>query len=219
MALLERVATLIRANLNELIDQAENPEVMIKQVILDIQNQLMQVKTQVAIALADQHMLEKKEKENQEKAADWGRRAEMAVDKGEDELARAALERSVSYRNLAEGFRQQAADQKLQVEDLKSALGKLEQKLAEAEAKRDLLIAQHRRARAVRRAGEAQAGAGGGSSAATWERMQDKVEREEALGQAASELAKEDLERKLAALEKQDEIERMLQELKARRRP
>ena len=65
MALLERVATLVRANLNDLIDKAEEPEKMIKQVILDMQNQLLQVKTQVAIAIADQHLLEKKQKENE----------------------------------------------------------------------------------------------------------------------------------------------------------
>ena len=65
MALMERVATLLRANLNDLIDKAENPEKMIKQVILDMQNQLMQVKTQVAIAIADQHLLAKKQQENE----------------------------------------------------------------------------------------------------------------------------------------------------------
>ncbi len=64
MALLERVSTLVRANLNDLIDKAEDPEKMIKQVILDMQNQLLQVKTQVAIAIADQHLLENKQKEN-----------------------------------------------------------------------------------------------------------------------------------------------------------
>ena len=68
MALLERVATLVRANLNDLIDKAEDPEKMIKQVILDMQNQLLQVKTQVAISIADQHVLEKKLKENEESA-------------------------------------------------------------------------------------------------------------------------------------------------------
>src|SRR5215471_10282006 len=73
MALLERVSTLVRANLNDLIDRAEHPEKMIKQVILDMQNQLLQVKTQVAIAIADQHLLEKKQKENEEKIADWTR--------------------------------------------------------------------------------------------------------------------------------------------------
>ena len=75
MALLERVSTLVRANLNDLIDRAEHPEKMIKQVMLDMQNQLMQVKTQVAIAIADQHLLEKKQKENEEKITDWTRRA------------------------------------------------------------------------------------------------------------------------------------------------
>ncbi len=72
MALLERVATLLKANLNDLIDKAEHPEKMIKQIILDMENQLLQVKTQVAIAIADQHLLEKKQKENEDKIADWG---------------------------------------------------------------------------------------------------------------------------------------------------
>src|SRR5215813_3389738 len=93
MAVLERVATLVRANLNDLIDRAEDPEKMIKQVILDMENQLLQVKTQVAISMADQHMLQKKHQEQQDKAADWMRKAELAVDKNADDLARAALER------------------------------------------------------------------------------------------------------------------------------
>src|SRR5580658_1871734 len=135
MALLERVSTLIRANLNDLIDKAEDPERMIKQVILDMQNQLLQVKTQVAIAIADLHVLEKKQQENQQSSADWVRKAEIAVAKQQDDLARGALERSVSYRTMAESFQQQVTDQKTQVENLKSALQKLEQKLAEAQGK------------------------------------------------------------------------------------
>src|SRR3984893_8125999 len=111
MALLERVSTLVRANLNDLVDRAEHPEKMIKQVILDMQNQLLQVKTQVAIAIADQHLLAKKQKENEEKTAEWRRKAELAVDKKEDDLARAALERSLSYRNMADNFKQQVEDQ------------------------------------------------------------------------------------------------------------
>ena len=104
MALLERVSTLVRANLNDLIDKAEHPEKMIKQVILDMQNQLLQVKTQVAIAIADQHLLEKKQKENEDKVAEWMRKAELSVDKKHDDLARAALQRVESYRDLSEGF-------------------------------------------------------------------------------------------------------------------
>ena len=84
MALLDRVATLVRANLNDLVDRAENPEKMLKQVILDMENQFIQVKTQVAIALADLHLLEKKKKENEEQHAEWMRKAELAVEKNDD---------------------------------------------------------------------------------------------------------------------------------------
>jgi phage shock protein A len=217
MALMERVATLVRANLNDLIDKAEEPEKMIKQVILDMQNQLLQVKTQVAIAIADQHLLEKKHKENQEKSAEWVRKAELAVDKKQDDLARAAIERSMSYRALADNFAQQVADQSVQVENLKSALHKLDQKLTEAQAKSDLLIAQHRRARALNKAGDARMAIGNATSAAAFDRMKGKVQRSEALSQAKTELTADTIEDRLASLEKQDEVERLLAELKAKR--
>jgi len=215
MALLERVSTLVRANLNDLIDKAEYPEKMIKQVILDMQNQLMQVKTQVAIAIADQHVLEKKQKENEEKVAEWMRKAELAVTKKQDDLARVALQRVESYRDLSEGFGQQAIDQKFQADNLKIALRQLEQKLAEAEGKADLLIAQHRRARAVGKASDAKL-AVNDSKAGTFDRMKRKVAHAEALSQAKSEIAAEDMEGRLAGLEKEDRIEQLLAELKAK---
>jgi|ERR1700727_1435583 phage shock protein A len=217
MALLERVSTLVRANLNDLIDKAEEPEKMIKQVILDMQNQLLQVKTQVAIAIADQHLLEKKQKENSDKVTEWMRKAELAVDKKEDDLARASLQRVESYRELSENFAQQVTDQKAQVENLKSALRKLEQKLTEAEAKADLMIAQQRRARAVARASDARIAIGDSSKTATFDRMKRKVAHSEAVSEAKSEIASDNMEDRLAALEKEDRIEQLLAELKTRR--
>ena len=217
MALVERVGTLVRANLNDLIDKAEDPEKMIKQVILDMRNQLMQVKTQVAIAIADQHLLEKKQKENEARAAEWMRKAELAVDKKQDDLARAARERSMSYKLMGEGFEQQIADQKLQVENLKSALRKLDQKLAEAEAKSDMLVAQHRRSRALDKASDARIAMGDDSKSAAFDRMKRKVMHAEAVSQAKSEIATDNVEDRLAALEKEDEIDKLLAELKARR--
>jgi phage shock protein A len=217
MALLERVSTLVRANLNDLIDRAEEPEKMIKQVILDMQNQLLQVKTQVAIAIADEHLLEKKQKENENKVAEWTRKAELAVGKNEDDLARAALHRCESYRELSESFAQQVTDQKAQVENLKTALRQLEQKLTEAQGKSDLLMAQSRRARAVGKASDAKLAAGNGSSAAAFDRMKHKVAHNSALSQAKSELAVDDVEDRLAALEKEDRIEQLLADLKAKR--
>ncbi len=118
MGLLERVSTLIRANLNDLVDRAEDPEKMIKQVILDMDNQYMQVKTQVAVSIADQHMLEKKLNENEDAGSDWMRKAERAVDKGEDDLARAALDRFQASQRLTQSYREQVDDQKVQVEAL-----------------------------------------------------------------------------------------------------
>jgi phage shock protein A len=217
MALLERVATLVRANLNDIIDKAEEPEKMIKQVILDMQNQLLQVKTQVAIAIADQHLLEKKRKENEDKSAEWVRKAELAVDKKEDDLARAALERSLSYRSLSTDFGEQVADQAAQVENLKSALRKLEQKLSEAQAKSDVLIARHRRARALNKAGDAHLAIGNPSNAGAFDRMKGKVQRDEALSQAKAELTGDTIEDRLASLEKEQEVSRLLAELKAKR--
>ncbi len=218
MALLERVATLVRANLNDLIDKAEDPEKMIKQVILDMQNQLLQVKTQVAISIADQHVLEKRQQENEEAEKQWNRRAEMAVDKGDDALARAALERAMSHQAMAANFKQQVEDQKTQVENLKNALLKLQQKLAEAESKSDVLIAQHRRSRALGKATDAGVAMGDHSRSVAFDRLKDKVRHTEAATQARSELLADDVEDQFAKLEKQDEIERLLNELKSKRK-
>jgi phage shock protein A len=182
-----------------------------------MQNQLLQVKTQVAIAIADQHVLEKKRQEHTDKEAEWIRKAELAVDKKQDDLARTALERSMTYRQLKESFDQQVADQKTQVENLKTALHKLEQKLAEAQSKSDLLIAQHRRSRALGKATAAQIAIGEDSNAATFDRMKSKVRQSEAVSQATAELAADDVEDQFAALEKHDKIERLLADLKARR--
>jgi phage shock protein A len=219
MALLERVSTLIRANLNDLVDKAEDPEKMIKQVILDMQNQLIQVKTQVAIALADQHLLEKKLKETDDLEKDWIRRAELAVDKKQDDLAKAAIERSLSYRQLTENYQQQVADQRIEVENLKSALQKLEQKLSEAQAKADMLVAQHRRSRVLGKARDAQMAATNGANSGTFDRMKRKVTHEEAVAQAKGEIAGEDsLSDKLVALEKEDKINQLLAEMKERKK-
>ena len=218
MALLERVSTLIRANLNDLVDKAEDPEKMIKQLILDMENQLLQVKTQVAISIADQHVLEGKQKENDENEKQWRRRAEMAVDKGDDALARSALERSLSYKNMAESFQQQVEDQKTQVENLKNALLKLQQKLAEAQAKSDVLIAQHRRSRALGKATDASRTMGDQSAAAAFDRMKNKVRHSEAAAQASTELAADNVEERFAAMEKQEEIDRLLEEIKSKRK-
>jgi len=217
MALLERVATLVRANLNDLLDRAEDPEKLVKQVIVDMENQLLQVKTQVAIGIADQHVLQQRRAEQEEQAAEWMRRAGLAVDKQEDDLARAALSRAMNCRRLAESYERQATDHAAQVDHLKTALHQLEEKLEEARARSDLLIAQHRRARALRKSSAARAAVGSRSHAATLRRLQDKVTHAEAVSRADADLTDGDIEHRLAALAEEEEIERLLAELKAGR--
>ena len=217
MALLERVGTLLRANLNDLIDRAEEPEKMVKQVILDMENQLMQVKTQVAIGIADLHLLERRTTENANKREEWMHKAQLAVTKKQDDLARAAIERSLESGKLAESFKEQIADQKVQVDNLKSALHKLDGKLAEARAKSDVLMAKHRRARVAGKAADAHQGLNDSAASSAWDRMNHKVNRAEAISQARTELLGESVDDRFAALEKQDEVERLLADLKARK--
>jgi len=218
MALLERVTTLLRANLNDLLDQAEDPEKLLKQVILDMENQLLQVKTEVAIAIAEQHVLGDKRAEHEDHHGDWMRRAELAVDKKDDDLARAALARATTHRELAERYGQHAHDHGTEVERLKKALRQLDQKLTEARARADVLIAQHRRARAMRRTARARSAGDTQSHEVALERLGDKVRRADASSRAEGEVADDDLERRLDSLAREDDIERLLAELKARRR-
>jgi phage shock protein A len=214
MALLERVATLIKANLNDLVDKAENPEKLLKQLLLDMQNQFLQVKTQVAIAIADQHLLDKKRRENIQAQQDWVRKAELAVAKNQEDLARNALERSLIFENAAKNFAQQYEDQSHQVQLLKDALSRLEQKMSDTKTKAEMLAAQHRRAR-VAVAGNATGFNGVGHDAA-FGRMQAKVLEAEARGEAEQEMTKATTEEQFRLLERNDQVDRMLSELKAR---
>ena len=216
MALLERVSTLLRANLNDLIEKAENPERLLKQLVLDMENQLMQVKTQVAIAIADQHLLERKRKEHQDENAEWKRKAELAVQKGHDDMARAALERALTVERLAKGFAQQAEDQKLEADTLRQTLRKLEQKLSETRAQCEILMAEHRRANVVGRATQARQVVGNTQDAALG-RMKSRVRQHAAENAAAGEiLVPETLEDQFQHLEEHEQVELLLGELKQR---
>jgi phage shock protein A len=216
MALLERVSTLLRANLNDLVEKAEDPERLLKQIVLDMENQLLQVKTQVAVAIADQHLLEKKRAEHTEQASEWRRKAELAVEKGHDDLARAALERALSHDQLVAGFTTQAEDQKHEADNLRQALRKLEQKLNETRAHCEMLMAEHRRAKVVGRATKARQIVGTDQEQAIG-RMKTKVHIKAAENAAASEvLAPESLEDRFKTLESEDKVEMLLNEIKSR---
>jgi phage shock protein A len=216
MALLERVGTLLRANINDLIEKAEDPEKLAKQLVLDMENQLLQVKTQVAIAIADQHLLQKKLTEHEEAMNQFHRKAELAVQKQQDDLARAALERSLSHQQLAQGFAQQLEDQTTEVETLRNAFLKLQQKLEETRSTCEMLIARNRRARTIGKANAARTLTATHQTATALNRLRTSILQREATNTAHNLLESEPLEDRLTTLEREDQIDRLLEDLKSR---
>jgi phage shock protein A len=217
MALMERVATLLRANVNDLIDRAEDPEKMLKQLVVDMENQLLQVKTQVAIAIADQHLLEKKRAEQDALATDWQRKAELAVGKGQDELARAALERSISHQNMAAGFSHQLQEQSAEADGLRATYTKLQGKLKETETQCEMMIAQARRVRMVGKATAATSTVQEKATSRTspLSRFRARIQNAEAENHAGKMLLEGDtLDDQFATLERDEQVERLLSELK-----
>jgi phage shock protein A len=220
MALLERVSTLLRANINDLLTKAEDPEKLARQLVLDMENQLMQVKTQVAIAIADQHALQKRRTEEEEAQSQWLRKAEFAVTKQQDDLARAALERALSHQRMAEGFSRQHADQTADADALRAAYTRLQQKLTETQASVELLTAQHRRNRAAAKANAAQGALEAAGTDGKLARLTASVKEEGTKVQSSRTLlsivSSETLDERFESMERNEEIETLLLELKER---
>lgn len=220
MALLERVSTLLRANVNDLLRKAEDPEKLARQLVLDMENQLMQVKTQVAIAIADQHLLLKKKTEQETLHAQWLRKAELAVAKEQDDLARAALERALSHQRMAAGLAEQHADQTAEADTLRGAYVRLQQKLTETQSRVELLTAQLRRSRTVEKASAANAMLDNGMAQAKLARLTAKVDEADSRSHASRTMvavaSAETLDEQFATMERKDQIEALLLELKER---
>jgi phage shock protein A len=216
MRLLQRVATLIRANINDLLDRAEDPETMIKQLIMDMNNQFIQVKTTVVQALADQHLMEKRLQQTRDEAVAAQRHARLAVEKGNDVVARAALERFNSFTRTATETEAQLTDQNKEVEALKLALCQLETKIAEVTRQRDILLARQRRATAK----EKLAKANGSIHPQRLEELLDAIggciDRSEASAQAHDEMQRESNSRQLAKMEEDNRVDEQLAALKAK---
>jgi len=212
--LIDRVGTLVRANLNDLIDRAEDPEKMIKQMIIDMNNNLIQVKTQVAASIAEEQKLYNHYLENQEQSKQWQKKAELAVSKDADDLAREALNRRNSYQQVSDGFKSQYDEQHKSVQILKDGLTQLQAKIEEAERKKDLLIARSRSARAQQQIHDTMAGIGKSHAFEGFDRMEEKVADQEARARASVELDRDSLEDKFAALESSSSADDDLLKLK-----
>ena len=215
MGLLDRLSRLLRANLNSFVSDAEDPTKILDQSVADMQDDLVKLRQAVAIAIASQKRLENQANQAQEQIQNWLSRAELALKKGEDDLAREALSRKKTFQETFQSLTTQSQTQIGQVEKLRKSLLLLERKIAEARTKKDMLKARAQAAKAQQKIQSAVGDLGSKSAMAAFERMEDKVEALEATGQAALELAGEDLESKFAALEGGGDIEKELETLRS----
>jgi phage shock protein A len=220
MAILDRITTVIRANINYLINQAEDPAKMLDQLLSDMRQQLAEAKRQVAVAIADEKRLAAQLEAELAQVREWERRATLAVQQGNDELAREALRRRAEHEQLRRGYMHQWEAQKASTEQMKTALRALSEKIEEASRKKNLLLARQRRAQAQKHIHEVMTGLTDTSAFEAFDRMAAKVEHIEAEAGAAvqlsQELSGEPLEQRFRALESGTDVEQELRALKAR---
>lgn len=218
MAFLNRISTLFKANINHAITRAEDPERMLEQIIADMQEQLLGAKQQVASSIADEKRLQRQFLDEEEKAKEWDSRAALAVEKGNDNLAKQALARRKEQEQIAAEYKAQWEKQSQAVEHLKQTLRSLEQRIEEAKRKKGLLIARQKRSEAQQQIQETLVGMRDSSAFEAFERMNQKVDEIEAKADAAADMvATEDasLEEAFADLDKND-IDDELEALKAK---
>ena len=191
MGIFARLARLIKSNLNDLISRSEDPEKMLNQIVIDMSAQLIEAKKQVAASIADEKKLAKQTEQAAATAAEWERRAMMAVRAGDDALAKEALARKRESDDLVTAFRGQWEKQKASVDQLKQALRALNNKIEEAKRKKNLLIARKKRAEAQKAIQETMSGLRNASAFEAFDRMAEKIDRIEAEAEAGAEIAEE----------------------------
>lgn len=220
MGIWQRIKTLFKSNVNDAISKREDPEKILNQLIIDMREQLVTAKKQVAIAIADEKRLKKQFEEAAEKANEWEKKAMLAVKAERDDLAVQALNRQKEAANLAKEYQKQFEGQREATEKLRASLRQLNDKIEEARRKKDLLVARQRRAEAQGKIHETLSNMGDNSAFDTFDRMAEKVDQMEAEAEAHEELSDDmsgmDLEAQFRDLESSAGADDALAALKER---
>src|SRR5213080_4545782 len=217
MNLLERVLTLLGANLNTMIEKADDPEKVLRQLQLDMRNQLVQVKTQVATAISESHKLQKRSKEKMAEAEAWLKKAEQAVQQNNDTAARTAMTHYNDILKQANRYQQMQKEQEQLVITMRGALRQLEAKISEVETTIDLLVTRKRNALLQQRVFDVLNKTGEPKEKERASRAQDAVLEAEARARALAELHKRDPGTQLDQISEELLIEQQMQELKAKK--
>jgi len=209
----------IRANINSLVGAAEDPEKILEQAVMDMQEDLVQLRQAVAGAIAAQKRTERQCSQAESTAAEWYQRAQLALQKGEENLAREALTRKKSYQETATAMKASLGQQNAVVTQLKENMRALESKISEAKSKKDMYIARARSAKASERLQEMMGNLNTGSALSAFERMEEKVMQLESRSEAIAELGTNDLEKKFLSLEGAEDVDTELAAMKAQMLP
>ena len=215
MGLFDRLSRVVRANLNDMVSKAEDPEKILEQAIIDMQEDLIQLRQAVARAIATQKRTEQQYNKNQSEANTWQQRAQLALQKGDENLAREALVRRKSNMEAAATQKTMLDQQTAQVETLKRNLIALESKISEAKTKKDMLKARASAAKANEQLQSTIGRLGTSSAMGAFERMEDKVLEMEARSQAAHELTGNNLDEQFRLLESGSDVDDELAAMKA----
>ena len=216
MGFFDRLGRLVRANANAALSAAEDPVKILDQSVADMQADLVKLRQAVATAIASQKRIQNQADQADAQAKTWYERAELALKKGEEDLAREALGRRKTCQDTATALQGQLQSQCGQVDQLKKSLVQLESKIAEAKTKKDMLKARAQAAQAQEQLQSAVGNLGTNSAMAAFEQMEEKVQALEARSQTAAELAGADLESQFAALEGAPEVDSELEALKGK---
>jgi phage shock protein A len=191
MGIFDRLSTLLRSNINDLISSAENPEKMLNQILVDMRSQLAKAKQQVAAAIADEKRLRDQADAERRQADDWEKRAMLAVQEGRDDLAKQALVRQGEHGQHAEQLEVTWQAHQAETEKLKASLRELNDKIEEAKRKKNLLLARQRRAQAQKRIAETMSSLSEKSAFEAFARMEERIEQNERQIKASAEIDEE----------------------------
>jgi phage shock protein A len=213
----DRISRLVRANVNDALDNAEDPEKMLEQLIRDMTDEIRQARGQVATMIAQEKELAADKSEADRNASEWQRRAELAVAQNKDDLAREALRRKRDSEENARIYGEQLTAQQTTVTRLKNQLQELDNKLGQMQSKRDALIARSRRAKAQQQVSETISKLPDGNAASEFERFERRIRTTESMAAASAELAELGHDDEFAALDQDFGVEDELAALKSKR--
>lgn len=218
MAIFERLGDLIKANVNDLIDKAENPEKMVKQIIIDMEAQIKKVTQSLGTAMGSQNQVRKQLESARTQSAGWEQKAMTALQAGNEELAKQALANKVTQDNMVTQYEEMDASMSVQVNEIKDQIDVLKMKLQEARNKQAMLVARSQMADAKMKMSKTLGDIDSGSAFAKMDKMEQKIQQKESQADAFSQVSGVDaqMDDPFAAMEKDNSINSELEKLKAK---